>query len=397
MELENHLFTVSELNQIIKDVLESSFYSIQLEGEISNFRPASSGHWYFSLKDSSSNISVVMFKNSSYAVDFTPKDGMKVKVTGKLSLYSQRGTYQIICSKMTQFGEGQLLLMLEERKRKLASLGLFDPSIKKPLPRYPNRIGIITSHTGAALQDILRVLHRRHCLSNILVLPTSVQGVGAEKTIVKQLKKANKDRLCDLIILSRGGGSVEDLLPFSEESVVKEIYRSNIPIITGIGHEIDTTLSDYAADVRASTPSAAGEIATEGAEQLYNSVFNLKISLHQSIKVKISNIRSKIQIFDRDSVKRVLNSKIESSIISIDYLKKDMLNGITTNISRGKNSITQYINTIEALSPFKLFEKGYSWVTKDNRSILNQKINPGDTLEVKYKLGTIKTTVKENR
>lgn len=396
MELQDHLFSVSELNQVIKNVLESSFYSINIEGELSNFKPASSGHWYFSLKDRNSNISGVMFKNSAYNVNFRPKDGMKVKVKGKLTLYSQRGTYQIVCSDMTLFGEGDILLMLEERKRKFASLGIFDPSKKKLLPKFPKTIAIITSPTGAALQDILKVLKRRHSISDIVILPTMVQGKGAEKTITQQIVKANKDKLCNLIILSRGGGSMEDLLPFSEESVLYAISSSQIPIISGIGHEIDTTLSDLAADVRAATPSAAAEIATVGSEQLYSKLKDLKTSLIQSVKLKIHKIKVQLKVFDKNYVKRYLGSKLDNQVLHIDNLKREMTTNINWKVEKNRVNIQKQYETIKSLSPFKLFEKGYSWVTKEGISINNQRVIGGDKLQIKYKNGTISSIIEED-
>lgn len=394
MTLQNHLFSVTELNQVIKNVLEDSFYSIKLEGELSNFRPSASGHWYFSLKDRDSSISGVMFKNSTFGVNFRPKDGDKVKVSGKLTLYSQRGTYQIVCNSLTLFGEGDILLMLEERKRKLASLGLFDPSKKKSLPKIPKTIGIITSSTGAALQDILKVLRRRHTLSNILVLPTLVQGSGAANTITQQIEKANNNLLCDIIILSRGGGSVEDLLPFSEESVIFAISRSNIPIITGIGHEIDTSLADLAADVRAATPSAAAEIVTEGTEQLFSSIVNYKRDLTQSIKIRISEIRNRLNVFNLEYVKRNLNSKIENRILNIDNLKKEIKSLIMWSLKSDKNRIINSQESLKSLSPYTLFDKGYSWVSKDGTNIVGQRISNGDTVDIRYKDGTLTGIIK---
>lgn len=393
MELQDHLFSVSELNQVIKNVLEDSFYSIKLEGELSNFRPSANGHWYFSLKDRNSSISGVMFKNSTNNVNFKPKDGIKVKVRGKLTLYTQRGTYQIVCTDLTLFGEGDILLMLEERKRKLASMGLFDPSKKKLLPKFPKTIGIITSPTGAALQDILKVLRRRHTLSNIIILPTPVQGIGADKTIMNQINKANRDSLCDLIILSRGGGSMEDLLSFSEECVVYAINESIIPIISGIGHEIDTSLSDLVADVRAATPSAAAEIATEGTEQLYNSILIMKRDITRSIKYKFSEIHNRLKMFNRNYIKRDLNSKIENRILTIDNLKSGMISSIHRSMEKNRTKINSSKEIITNLSPYRLFDKGYSWVSKNGINISNQNIEKGDKLDIKYKNGNLTSEV----
>lgn len=395
MELQNHLFTVSELNQVIKNVLESSFFEINLEGEISNFRPAASGHWYFSLKDSSSSISAVMFKNSSYAVNFKPMDGMKVKVKGKLSLYSQRGTYQIICNELVLFGEGDILIMLEKRKRELAAKGLFDPSQKKLLPRLPKTIGIVTSPTGAALQDILKVIHRRHCISQIIVLPTLVQGNSAHKNISLQIDKANRDEICDLLILARGGGSLEDLLPFSEEEVVYSIYNSEIPVVTGIGHEIDTSLADLAADVRGATPSAAAEIVTEESQKLFMTITTLKRELLLSVQNKFTNIRSRLSMFSREQADRELRSRISNYCIHLDNLKSSITSSAKWHIESSKNRVANIKKTINAISPYTLFSRGYAWVTKDGESIMNQELKTGDKLDIKYKDGELTTELKE--
>lgn len=397
MELQNHLFTVSELNQVIKSVLESSFFDINLEGEISNFRPAASGHWYFSLKDRDSSISAVMFKNSSYTVGFKPKDGMKVKVKGKLTLYSQRGTYQIVCNSLKLFGEGDILVMLEERKRKLASLGYFDPSGKKLLPRFPKTIGIITSPTGAALQDILKVLNRRHSLSNIIIFPTLVQGLNAHKTITSQLIKASTSKLCDVIILARGGGSLEDLLPFSEEEVIKAIDASDIPIITGIGHEIDTSLADLAGDFRAATPSAAAEVVTEGAQNLYLTISQHKKEILFIIKNKLNQIRNEVSKFNREQVKRYLESLLTEKRLHLDRLKNDMSNDVQWKLNRDRNKLAALLTNINSLSPYALFTKGYSWVTVNGENIMNESIEKNDLLNIKYKNGDITAQVKENK
>ncbi len=395
MNLHDHLFSVSELNNVIKSVLEESFYSINIEGELSNFRPSSTGHWYFSLKDNDSTISAVLFKNMTYSVNFKPKDGLKVKIKGKLSLYSQRGTYQIICNELELFGEGDILLVLEERKRRFASLGYFDPSKKKILPRFPENIGIITSPTSAALQDILKVLKRRHSMSNIIVLPSVVQGSEASNSIVRQINYANERSLCDLIIISRGGGSTEDLLPFSDEKMVLSICNSKIPVITGIGHEIDTTLSDLAADIRAATPSAAAEIVTESSEKLYEHILNLKNSLYNIINLKLSIIRNKISIFDKKSVNKLLYSKIENRALHIDSLKRSIISETEWKLERFRNKTEEMHRILNELSPFKLFEKGYSWVTKDDISIQDSEISCNDMIKVIYSRGIIKAKVEE--
>lgn len=394
MNLNNHLFSVSELNNVIKTILESSFPEINLEGEISNFRPAASGHWYFSLRDKDSIISSVMFRNSSQRVSFKPTDGMKVKVRGKLSLYSQRGTYQIVCSSMTLFGEGDLLLMIEERKRKLAGLGYFDQDIKKLIPRFPRKVGIITSPTGAALQDILKVINRRGCLSDILIYPTLVQGLDAPRGIVNQLEKANRDNLCDLLIVTRGGGSIEDLLPFSDEGVVRSIYNSNIPVISGVGHEIDTSLCDLAADFRVATPSAAGEVISEGAFALTNKVQGLKKDLIHIINAKLLKVRSKLSIFNRENVNSLFRSKLENLTIHLDNLKQSLIQKQSLIMQKDKNRLISAQKVLLSLSPVELFKRGYSWVSYNGKSINRAELKSGDILDIKYLKGDIKSEIQ---
>jgi exodeoxyribonuclease VII large subunit len=255
------IFTVSQITSLIKEILEASFNNITLEGEISNWRPSAAGHIYFTLKDSDSQIKAVIFRGAASKLSFSPKDGNKVRCKGRLSVYAPQGNYQIIVTSMELAGQGNILQMLEDRKKKLAAEGLFDSNRKKNLPMFPKTIGVVTSPTGAAIRDILNVSKRRNPTININILPAIVQGDGAAQTIVKMIELANFYELCDVLIIGRGGGSLEDLLPFSEESVVRAIANSKIPTISAVGHEIDWAISDFAADRRAPTPSAAAEMA----------------------------------------------------------------------------------------------------------------------------------------
>lgn len=258
-ELFDVPLSVSELTALIKKTLEEGFYGLTVTGEISNFRPSSTGHWFFTLKDEGASISAVMFKGSTWRVDFSPKEGDRVVINGSLDVYAARGSYQIKVETMTLAGYGEILAELERRKRRFLDLGYFAEERKRPIPAFPQRLGVVTSPTGAALQDILTVLGRRAPGLDVLVLPAVVQGESAAESIAARIRQANSLLLCDVLIVSRGGGSVEDLLPFSDEAVVKEIAQSQIPIVSGIGHEVDFALADFAADLRAPTPSAAAE------------------------------------------------------------------------------------------------------------------------------------------
>ena len=281
------IFTVTQITSLIKEILEASFNNITLEGEISNWRPSAAGHIYFTLKDSNSQIKAVIFRGTASKLSFSPKDGNKVRCKGSLSVYAPQGNYQIIVTSMELAGQGNILQMLEERKKKLAAEGLFDSNRKKNLPMFPKTIGVVTSPTGAAIRDILNVSKRRNPTININILPAIVQGEGAAETIVKMIELANFYELCDVLIIGRGGGSLEDLLPFSEESVVRAIANSKIPTISAVGHEIDWAISDFAADRRAPTPSAAAEMAVPLLGDIQQQLTYYKDSMYTAIKQRV--------------------------------------------------------------------------------------------------------------
>ncbi|HUI69131.1 MAG TPA: exodeoxyribonuclease VII large subunit, partial [Spirochaetia bacterium] len=284
-------YTVSEITELIKGTLEDGFPWITVQGEISNFRPSATGHWYFSLKDMNAVLSVVMFQRRQESVRFVPQDGMLVTATGGISVYPRRGNYQLICEFLARAGQGDILAMLEERKRALAAEGLFDASRKRPLPMFPSRVAVVTSPTGAAIRDILRVLRRRSAGIDVVVLPTPVQGEGADARIARAIEIAGRWKLGEVIIVGRGGGSLEDLLPFSSEIVVRAIAASPVPVISAVGHETDVTLSDLAADIRAPTPSAAAEMVSASSAELLARVTGLASSLEDVMNQRLERIK----------------------------------------------------------------------------------------------------------
>ena len=281
------IYSVSELNSIVRDMLESRLGTVSIEGEISNFSHVSSGHMYFSLKDHGSQLSCAMFKGSNSRLRFVPANGRQVIAHGKLSLYVPNGRYQLIINRMEAAGEGALQAKFIELKQKLADQGIFDQELKKPLPKFPTRLGVITSPTGAAIQDILNVLQRRYPIMAVKIYPVAVQGDTSAKQIVSAIAQANLDNDCDVLLLSRGGGSIEDLWSFNEEIVAHAIRSSTIPIISGVGHEIDETIADYAADVRAPTPSAAAEIITPDGTELLHHFYAIEQALIELTQRKI--------------------------------------------------------------------------------------------------------------
>ena len=361
------VFTVSQLTALIKELIEGSFPSLTLEGEISNFRPNTSGHLYFTLKDSAAQISAVMFKSRAASLTFRPKDGMKVKVKGSLSVYQARGNYQIIITSMQASGEGDILLMLEERKRRLSAEGLFDSDKKKPLPRFPRTIGVITSSTGAALHDILQITHRRNNGINVVILPATVQGEDAAQTIIRQIKVANLYNLCDVLIVGRGGGSLEDLLPFSDEGVVRTIAASQIPIVSAVGHEIDWAISDFAADMRAPTPSAAAELVTPIKSEIADSIRASKEELYRSMKAMSDRARMLIESFNKEHMELQFRAIEQPLLARLDSAKKDFLLTMQTRIENAKQVVKEQEQILDSYSPTNILSRGYS-VVKDKQT-----------------------------
>lgn len=389
--------SVSELTSLIKTTLEGSFYGLTVEGEISGFRPASTGHWYFSLKDSSAVIGCAMWRSSIPRVGFVPKDGMKVTVTGSISVFEPRGNYQIICTSMRVSGEGDILIMLEERKRKYAALGYFDESLKKPIPIRPGKAAVITSPTGAALQDILQITGRRNNGMDIIILPAVVQGAEAAQTIAARIKEANDFLLADVIIVGRGGGSIEDLLPFSEECVIEAIHQSKIPVISAVGHEIDWALSDYVADMRAPTPSAAAELVCESSMDQLEKLNKLRRSMYDSINGKLNEVKLKLSAFSRTGAKAQLDNRLNSFRMALDSSVSEMEHGMKMLVSLRSSKAELLKQKIKALSPLAVLDRGYSIVTdKDGKTIKSvSQTGNGDKIGITMSDGRISASVGE--
>ncbi|MPM28556.1 Exodeoxyribonuclease 7 large subunit [bioreactor metagenome] len=389
--------SVSELTGLIKQTLEQGFYGLKVSGEISNFRPSSTGHWFFTLKDASCSISAVMFKGSTWKVDFAPQEGDKVIVTGGLDVYGARGTYQLKCDSMEKAGFGQILAMLEMRKRQYAALGYFDEKNKKPIPKRPLRVGVVTSPTGAALQDILNILQRRAPSVDVLVLPATVQGESAAPSIANRIQQANNLLLCDVLIVGRGGGSIEDLLPFSEECVIKAIHESQIPIVSAVGHEIDWALSDFVADLRAPTPSAAAELVSQGYLDSRNQVGNLRTQLLKSMESRLALAESKLKRFDT----KAMEMRIKNIINTKEYLLANATNNIVTAQNQLLKSYSGRaelaIRELQALSPLAILARGYAVVQNQEGRLVASKEQavPGSLLTLTFTDGCRKALVKE--
>ncbi len=399
MEQNDNILTVTQLTNLIKSMLEGTFPNVQLKGEISNLKiNQSSGHFYFVLKDNESQISAVMFRGRAAYLDFTPQDGMLVNVRGGISVYGPRGNYQIIISSMHKAGEGEIMQMLEERKRRMAAEGLFDSARKRPLPYFPKTIGVVTSPTGAAIKDIIQIIRRRNDKVSVIVFPSLVQGDGAADSITSMIKAANRWKLCDVLIVGRGGGSLEDLLPFSSDNVVNAIVDSEIPVISAVGHEIDWALSDYAADVRASTPSAAAELAVPLRQEIDNVIQVSKNDMYQSISTRLGNLKLMLKTFTPENMELQFR-RIESPLVNrFEAAKEALTQNFERLIEERRNRIKQCTQTLENCNPQTILDRGYSMVTDGatGKVIRNSsELKPGSKIVIKPSSGTILATVDE--
>lgn len=423
MEEERKYYTVSAYNTSIKKFLDSvdELKDVHIKGEISNWKGATRGHLYFTLKDEESRISAVMFKNAADTLDFVPKEGDKVLVDGRITAYPASGTYQVYINKMRLDGEGDLLKKLEELKKKLQAEGLFDESHKKPIPKFPKKIGVVTSSNinQAAVHDIITTINRRYPLCEVILFPAMVQGEQAKFDIVKQIEEANKEIYeLDTLIVGRGGGSIEDLWAFNEEIVARAIYDSRVPIISAVGHDIDYTIADFVADLRAATPTAGAELAVPNLADVLSYIKQLEIRSNQAITSKINHLRD---ILNKIKKSYVLENPLASFQIKEQKLD-ELINRLNTNITNKldsskvrlnnilskriiknpedllipkKNSLELVINKLELLNPLSVIKKGYSVVETDYKIIKSVKdVKENDKLKIKVIDGIIKANVE---
>ncbi|MDO4506466.1 MAG: exodeoxyribonuclease VII large subunit [Spirochaetales bacterium] len=394
-EKKDNSLTVTQLTNLIKTMLENSFQNILLKGEISNFKPSSAGHLYFSLKDADAQISAVMFRGNAAGLSFQPKDGTMVQVRGKISVYAPRGNYQLIITSMEKAGTGNIMEMIEQRKRKLAAEGLFDSARKRPLPYFPKTVGIVTSPGGAALRDILNIRKRRNDKVEIIVLPSLVQGDTAAPTIVNMIEIANRHKLCDVLIVGRGGGSLEDLLPFSEEGVVRAIAASEIPVVSAVGHEIDWALSDFAADCRAPTPSAAAEIVIPEKAAILNEIETCKTNLYGSISERTKRLRLLLKSFNPENMHTRLMNIEQRLSERFDRAFDSMKSSMEDLIREKRRTVEHSREILENCNPQSIFDRGYSMVTDSEGNIIRDagKLNAGDQIKIRPAKGEITATV----
>lgn len=360
-------WTVSEITARIKQLLEGNFAAVTVTGEVSNCRSSASGHLYFSLKDKNALISAVLFAGQLTRAPFRPKDGQKIIVTGNLVLYEPRGSYQIRCQTVQLAGEGDLLARLEARKRRLDAEGLFSADRKKPIPKFPGQVAVITSPTGAALQDILNVLTRRRSGSfRLRIFPAVVQGDEAPAVLVHRLQQVNRWKCADVIILGRGGGSIEDLLPFSDEAVVRAVAASSIPVISAVGHEIDWALCDYAADLRAPTPSAAAELVTAESENLFTQLYRNRKRMNEAISRRLATATSRLKSLSPAALQRPLRSRLTSDLFRLDTLRTRLSHSAAKALSRARTRFLVLRQQLLQYDPQTLQKKGFARIRTAN-------------------------------
>ena len=390
--------SVTELNLYIKDKINKDEFlnNVYIKGEISNFKHHYTGHMYFTLKDEKSLIKCIMFKSSTERLNFTPKDGMKVRVFGTVAVFERDGVYQIYCKAMEEDGLGDLYQKYEELKNKLEKKGLFDQIRKKRIPFMPKVIGVLTSSTGSVIRDIINVSTRRNPNVYIRLLPVPVQGSGAEKEIAKAIEIMNEKKLANVIILARGGGSLEDLWPFNEEIVAEAIYNSNIPIISAVGHETDFTIADFVADLRAPTPSAAAELAVKDIrdinEKLMN--YNKRYKLALNKKVEFMKLRFE-KVMNRRAYTNPLQ-RIQDEYVRLDKVMKNIEISIIKQEKELRVKTIELITKIDSLSPLKILTRGYVVAEKEGnivKSVDDIKLN--DDINVTFSDGKVKANVKE--
>ncbi|WP_432400783.1 exodeoxyribonuclease VII large subunit [Wukongibacter sp. M2B1] len=394
--------SVSELNSYLKRILmyDPILNNLVIKGEISNFKLHNSGHCYFSLKDENSKLRCVMFNNDFKSLNFKPEDGMKVIAKGHISIYERNGEYQLYVSSLEEIGLGKLHIEFEKLKKKLSNAGYFDEDKKQRIPFFPKKIAVVTSPTGAAIRDIISVMTRRNYLVDILISPVLVQGDQASFQIAKAIEKLNRFDDIDIIILTRGGGSIEELWAFNEEVVATSIYNSKKPIISAVGHETDFTIADFVSDLRAPTPSAAGELAAPHLGDIESTIEYFYNNLKNNMVNKLSNLRDNLDSYNEDRIKRHVSFKIREDQQTLDYMYTNLKGNITKDITIFKEMLASLGDNLNNLSPLSTIDRGYSVLLNEKKSKTITDIdgvNIGDKINILLSKGILKCTVDETQ
>ena len=395
--MAQNVLSITQLNEYIRSRMDSDplLAQVAVRGEISNYKLYPSGHHYFTLKDESGALKCVMFKGNAMRLRFRPENGMKVIAMGKVSVYPRDGAYQLYCTAMAMDGVGDLYAAFEQLKRKLEAQGLFDPARKKPLPKYPETIGIITSSAGAAVHDMLRILRKRYPLTRVRLLPVRVQGAEAPGEIAAAIRYANYWNLADLLIVGRGGGSIEDLWAFNDEQVAYAIYESEIPVISAVGHEPDVTISDFVADLRAATPSNAAELAVPDQDALRQNLDAVTGAMVTSLNRQLKSARQHLEVLSRSQALQSPDGYLKQREKGLELLTNRLIAAQNQNITRKNQQYIAAVSKLDAMSPLKVLARGYAMAQKDGGAVILsvKQVEPGERIAIRLCDGKLTATV----
>jgi len=399
--MAQQVLSITQINEYIRGKMDSDalLNQVAVRGEISNYKRYPSGHHYFTLKDENAALKAVMFKGNAMRLRFQPENGMKVIAMGKISVFPRDGAYQLYCTAMAMDGVGDLYAAFEQLKKKLAAQGLFDPAHKKPLPKFPGTIGIITSSAGAAVHDMLRILKKRYPLTKVVLLPVRVQGVEAPGEIAAAIGYANYHRLADLLIVGRGGGSIEDLWAFNDERVAHAIYESQIPVISAVGHEPDVTISDYVADLRAATPSNAAELAVPDREALEQTLDAMSGAMVTALNRQIKSASQHLAVLSQSPALQSPLGYLEQKEKSLELLKNRLISAENQIINRSNQRYIALTAKLDAMSPLKVLTRGYSMAQKEGGEVVTslKQVELGEKITVSLSDGRLSATVMEKK
>ena len=399
--MAQNVLSITQLTEYIRGRLDDDPFlgQVAVRGEISNYKVYPSGHHYFTLKDEGAALKCVMFKGSAMRLRFRPDNGMKVIAMGKVTVYPRDGAYQLYCAAMAMDGVGDLYAAFEQLKKKLAAQGLFDPAHKKPLPKCPGTIGIVTSSAGAAVHDMLRILRKRYPLTKVRLLPVRVQGAEAPGEIAAAIRYANRYRLADLLIVGRGGGSIEDLWAFNDELVAHAIYESEIPVISAVGHEPDVTISDYVADLRAATPSNAAELAVPDQDALRQNLDAMSSAMASALSRQLKAARQHLNVLSQSPALRSPTGYIEQREKSLELLKNRLIAAQNQSITRKNQRYIAAVSKLDAMSPLKVLTRGYSMAQTKTGEVLRsiRQVELGERVSVLLSDGKLSATVMDKK
>ena len=399
--MSQQVLSITQINEYVRNIMDRDalLNSVAVKGEISNYKLYPSGHHYFTLKDDGAALKCVMFRGNAMRLRFRPENGMRIIAMGKISVYPRDGAYQLYCSAITVDGVGDLHEAFEQLKAKLSAQGLFDPAHKKPLPKFPVTIGIVTSSAGAAVHDMLRVLNKRFPLTKVRLLPVRVQGEEAPGEIVSAIRYANYHRLADLLIVGRGGGSIEDLWAFNDERVALAIYESKIPVISAVGHEPDVTISDYVADLRAATPSNAAELAVPDADSLKMSLDAMTSAMETALKRQLKTARQHLNALSSTPALQSPTRYIDRKRDTLALIRSRLVSTQQRSVSLKRQRFISLTATLDAISPLKVLTRGYAMVTDDNGDVIRSvnQLQNCDTVNIAMSDGELSATVTDIR